>query len=173
MDPFLGEIRLFAGNYAPRGWALCNGQILPISSNTALYALLGTTYGGNGTSTFALPDYRGRVPVGQGQGPGLSPYSRGQTGGEVSHTLSQNEMAAHSHTLNADNSLANLTDPTNHQFGAGQLRTGYLYADGTNVAPFAPGSVGQAGNGQSHENRQAFLTLNFIIALQGVYPSRP
>ncbi len=172
MEPFLGEIRVFAGSFAPRGWALCSGQVLPISQNVALFSLLGVTFGGDGRTNFKLPDFQGRVPVGQGQGPGLSAYTVGQVGGEASHTLISSEMAAHNHPFNADNSGANQNSPANNMFGGGGRNNRY-FGDGTNAAPFAAGSVGSAGGSQDHENRQPYLTLNYIIALQGIFPTRP
>jgi microcystin-dependent protein len=166
MDPFLGEIRLFAGNFAPNGWALCNGQIMSIAQNTALFSLLGTTYGGNGQTTFALPDLRGRVPVHAGQGPNLSNYSLGQQGGVESVTLTTNHMPAHTHTLNASSNDETTNRPTNAVPAKGGVY------DGTLNTTMNPGVVGNAGGSQPHENLPPHLTLNYIIALQGIFPSR-
>ncbi len=168
-SPFIAEIILFAGNFAPRGWAFCNGQILPIAQNTALFSILGTTYGGNGQTTFALPDLRSRVPVHAGQGPGLSSYTLGQTGGVESVTLTANEMPAHSHT--ATNPAANV-DPTSNRPAANLAPArGGAYAP-TPAAQLAGPTVAPAGGSQPHSNVQPHLTLNYIIALQGIFPSR-
>lgn len=171
-DPFVAEIRLFAGSFAPRGWALCNGQLLPISQNTALFSLLGTTYGGNGVSTFALPDLQGRVPLQQGQGPGLSLYDLGQTGGEEAVTLIQSEMPSHTHVVAASATDGGDRSPANERFavGVGGLNQ---FAATPGGALLAPQAVSQAGGSQPHNNLQPYLTLTFIIALQGIYPQRP
>lgn len=169
MDPFVGEIRLFAGNFAPTGWARCDGQILPISQNTALFSLLGTTYGGDGRTTFALPDLRNRVPVHQGQGPGLSLRPLGEPGGSDSVTLLSTEMPAHTHQVRG------LPDPAESAVPAGKA-----LARGVNLTPYAgaanvamhPGAVNLAGGNQPHNNQAPYLTLTFIIALQGVFPPR-
>lgn len=167
-NPFLGEIRIFGFNFPPRGWAQCNGQLLSISQNTALFALLGTTYGGNGQTTFALPNLTARVPV--NTGPTTLP---GQAGGEGTHTLTMAELPAHGHSLNAS------TDFANNNVSAGALpaakpRGGrdFFAPPGGPVVPLDPGAIGATGTGQPHENRQPYLTLNFIIALQGIFPSR-
>ncbi len=164
-EPFLGSILLFGGNFAPQGWAMCDGQILPINQNTALFSLLGTTYGGNGVTTFALPDLRGRVPIGFGTGTGLSAYSEGQTGGVESVTLTSGQMPAHQHLQPASNG----DEGTNRPNGAVPARGG-VYATSSDGSSFAPTS--SVGAGQAHENRQPFLALNYIIALQGIFPSR-
>jgi microcystin-dependent protein len=164
-EPFIGSIVLFAGNFAPRGWAFCNGQILSIAQNTALFSILGTTYGGNGQTTFALPDLRGRVPVSQGQGPGLSNYSLGETAGVESVTLLQQQMPTHTHTQPASNGQ----QTTNRPNGAVPAQGG-VYAsagDGSALDPTSP-----AGGSQPHENRPPYLALNYIIALEGIFPSR-
>ncbi len=172
MDPFLASIMLFAANFAPRGWALCQGQLLLINQNQALFSLLGTTYGGNGQTTFALPDLRGRVPVGFGQGPGLTNILIGQVGGTESITLINNNLPAHSHSLNAvveagDNSL-----PT----GALLAHTGALdkeYKAGTTAnTTMHSSAIGMSGNSQPFANRSPYLGMNYVIALQGIYPSR-
>jgi microcystin-dependent protein len=164
-EPFYGEIVLFAGNFAPRGWAFCNGQLLPISQNTALFSILGTTYGGNGQTTFALPDLRGRAPISAGQGPGLDNYQLGQAAGEETVTLNVNEIPAHAHGQPATNA----DEGTNRPSNAVPARGG-VYAsasDGTQMAPTAA-----AGGNQPHDNRSPYLTVNYIIALEGIYPSR-
>jgi microcystin-dependent protein len=182
-DPFIGELKLVSFNYAPRGWAFCNGQLLAINTNQALFSLLGTTYGGNGVQTFALPDMRSRVPLGVGQAPGLSNYTQGQRSGEEAHTLTTTEIPAHIHTLVGDTTIAataNAATPAaGNSLGAGTgaLSTGpfpvniYGTAGGT-AAPQASGTIGNFGGNQGHENRQPFLVLNWIIALQGIFPSR-
>jgi len=179
-QPFLGEIEAFAFNFAPKGWAFCAGQLLPISQNTALFSLLGTFYGGDGRTNFALPDLRGRLANGFGQGQGLQLYNLGQTGGEESHTLVLGEMTAggHTHTINATNN--GTTGGTNVPSAAVTLGAGYSSPSGSPVAvniyssaapTIAMGSVGQVG-GQPHEDRMPFLALNYCIALQGIFPSR-
>ena len=173
-SPFLAQITLFAGNFAPRGWAFCQGQILPIAQNTALFSLLGTTYGGNGQTTFALPDLRGRVPIQPGQGPGLSPYSLGELGGVENVTLLQTQMPAHNHTTqvtsNASSAAATDTLP-NGNF----LASDNQYTNTSNAVMNATAvtvTVGIAGGSQPHENRQPYLAINFIIAMEGIFPSR-
>jgi microcystin-dependent protein len=166
-SPFLGEIRIFAGNFAPAGWALCNGQVLPISQNTALFSLLGTQYGGNGTSTFQLPNFQGSVPIQQGQGPGLSPYEVGEVGGQNSVTLFTSQLAAHIHPIGASSATANTAAPSSSTTLA--KTTASVYGTAVNMAPMASQLIG--GN-QPHENRQPFLVLTFIIAMQGIFPSR-
>lgn len=174
MDPFLGEIRMFAGNFAPRGWATCDGQILPIAQNTALFSLLGTTYGGNGQTTFALPDLRGRVPVHVGQGPGLSPYSLGQSAGSENVTLTSGQMPGHTHTLNASSAGGDAGSPQNAVSAMvtdtqGNAFNGYTASPNTTMSPQA---IAPAGGNQPHANIQPFLCLTFIIALEGIFPSR-
>lgn len=166
-QPFIGEIVMFAGNFAPRGWSFCSGQTLSIAQNTALFSILGTTYGGNGQTTFALPDLRSRVPIHPGQGPGLSSYSLGQQGGSENVTLTVPQMPAHNHTLNANNGASNDTIPTNAFFSEGGLYT-------TNAAnvQMNPATIGLTGGSQPHPNIQPYLAINFIIALQGIFPSR-
>lgn len=168
--PLLAEIRLFAGNFAPRGWAFCNGQILSISQNTALFSLLGTTYGGNGQTTFALPDLRGRVPISQGQGPGLPLYSLGEMGGEPNHTLIQTEMPAHNHTVQSNK--ATNADATSSRPNGRVPAAGGAYADTSDGSALQPDVIGAAGGSQPHNNMQPYLGLNYIIALEGIFPSR-
>jgi len=172
MDPFVAEIRIFAGNFAPRGWTFCNGQIMPISQNTALFSLLGTTYGGNGTSTFALPNLQGSAPMGEGQGPGLSSRFLGETGGAAAVTLTGTQIPSHSHTPSAVTGGGNSTSPANAVWASQAGRTPPpAYASTANV-PMGAGTIGSTGSGQPHNNMPPYLTLNFIIALQGVYPPR-
>ncbi|HEY0320626.1 MAG TPA: tail fiber protein [Pyrinomonadaceae bacterium] len=169
-EPFLSEIRIMSFGFAPKGWALCNGQFLPINQNQALFSLLGTTYGGNGQTTFALPDLRGKIPIHMGQG-----HTLGEVGGKESDTINLSTMPAHNHFLNASNSTG---DSNNPNFGG----TGFILAqDPGNVysnalqpgaATLNPGSVTNVGGSQAHENRQPFLTLCFCIALIGIFPSR-
>jgi microcystin-dependent protein len=170
MDPFVAEIRIFPFNFAPLGWAFCDGQILPISQNTALFSLLGTTYGGDGKSTFALPNLQGLAPMFYGQGPGLSLYDLGETGGSETVTLLQSEMPLHSHPVAA--SQADATD----RVPSGQLPAGGIgigqYATPTAVTGLSPKAVSPAGSGSPHNNLMPYLTLNFCIALQGVFPPR-
>ncbi|MEV6026343.1 tail fiber protein [Streptomyces sp. NPDC052036] len=153
--------------FAPNGWAMCNGQLLPISQNAALFSLLGTTYGGNGTTTFALPDLRGRVPMHSGQGTGLSARSLGESGGTENITLTTGRMPSHSHTLNG---VAGRQD-TNRVAGAAPSTGGY-YSTQTPGTAMHPAAIDATGGGQSHPNVQPFLCVNFIIALEGIYPSQ-
>lgn len=178
-QPYLGQIEAFPYNFAPNGWAFCAGQILPIAQYQALFALLGTTFGGNGINTFALPDLRGRIANGFGQGPGLANYNLGQAGGEEGHTLALTEMpvGSHNHTVTAVNN--GTTDGTNVPSGSVTLGSGYASEASSPVvniyssaAPtIAMGSLAPAG-GQPHENRMPFLGINYCIALQGIFPSR-
>jgi microcystin-dependent protein len=162
-EPFLSEIKIISFNYNPQGWAFCNGQFMPINQNQALFSLLGTTYGGNGQTTFALPDFRGRIPVHEGAG-----FTLGQKGGEEFHTLTTSEMPQHIHVFQTSLANADTPIPTNNTFGA----SNNAYAAATNLTAIHPATVSNVGGGQPHENRQPFLTLNFIIALQGIFPSR-
>ena len=166
-EPFIAQIMMFGGNFAPRGWALCNGQILPIAQNTALFSLLGVTFGGNGQTTFALPDLRGRVPVHPGQGPGLSNVGLGQSAGQETVTLTQNEAPQHNHGVAASNGGATASRPAGSFLAAGGS-----YATASDGTTMNPGMVGVAGGSQPHENRQPYLGVNFIIALEGIFPSR-
>jgi microcystin-dependent protein len=171
-DPFVAEIRIFGFNFAPTGWAQCNGQILPISQNTALFSLLGTFYGGNGQSTFALPNLQGSAAVHQGQGPGLSEYDLGQAGGEEAVTLITSEIPIHTHSLSANpNPGDNLVPgPT---ISLASSTGGSLYASGSPaLTQMAFQSLAPAGSSFPHDNMQPYLVVNFCIALQGVFPPR-
>lgn len=177
MDPFLGEIRLMGGTYPPKGWAFCNGQILAINTNQALFSLLGTTYGGDGRTTFALPDLRSRVVLGVGQGAGLQNYNWGQRAGTESVTLSSNEMPAHTHPLTGtvkEADEANSNEPAAPLYPATSRAT--QYSTGTPNASLngsaISGTTGSTGGNQPHENRQPVLAMNYCIATQGIFPSR-
>lgn len=171
-NPFLAEIRIFTGGFAPKGWAQCDGQLMSISQNTALFSLLGTTYGGNGTSNFALPNLQGCAPMQAGQGPGLSLRDLGETAGEQTVTLLQTEMPAHSHS--AQGAIGGgKSDPTSNAWASG-AKTGpdlYSASDANNVQ-MNPFGTSIAGGSQPHNNMTPFLGLMFIIALQGVFPAR-
>ena len=171
-DPFVAEIRIFPFNFAPKGWAWCDGQLLPLSQNTALFSLLGTTYGGNGKSNFALPDLQGRAPMHPGQGPGLSLHDLGETGGSETVTILESEMPAHSHSLNAVGGFNGTNnDPTNGvpaKADAGLLS----YTPSGPTLMMAPESIAPTGGDQPHNNLMPYLTYYFSIALQGVFPPR-
>ena len=170
-EPYLGEIRIFAFNFAPSGWALCNGQILSIQQNTALFSLLGTTFGGNGTNTFALPNFQSRVPIGAGQGTGLSTRSLGEMAGQEAVTLTAAENAPHSHQALCSSSDGNSYDPAGNYWSVdagGNPEYGLLPVAGS----MSPAATSVAGSSHPHNNIQPYLTLNFCIALQGIYPSR-
>lgn len=172
MEPFIAEIKLFAGNFAPLGWAFCEGQLLPINQNQALFSLLGTNYGGDGRTTFALPDLRGRVSVHPGAGPGLSQYRLGEKGGAETITLTAQQMPAHSHSLNANTENGDTSDTPGSSLADTRGRDNdYMKSGAVNTAMSAS-SIGSAGDGQAHENRQPYLAINYIIALQGIFPSR-
>ena len=169
-DPFVAEIRIFPFNFAPKGWALCDGQLLPISQNTALFSLLGTFYGGNGKDNFALPDLQGNTPMHPGQGPGLSLHDLGETGGSQTVTLLESELPAHSHSVSA--SQADSTDriPGGQQLATG-IGVGMYRAPGSPISLNAS-ALAPTGGGLPHNNMQPYLTLTFCIALQGVFPPR-
>jgi microcystin-dependent protein len=177
--PFLAEIRIFACNFAPLGWAFCDGQLMPIAQNTAVFSLVGTLYGGNGTTTFALPNLQGNFPIGAGQGVGLTPRLQGQTGGEATHTLTLTETPAHGHLIPTA-ATTETAGPANQYFAPGfmagtpPLPPANLYTPplGTPAVTMSSSAIQPAGGGQAHENRQPWLALNFCIALQGVFPSR-
>ncbi|HYC92386.1 MAG TPA: tail fiber protein [Thermoanaerobaculia bacterium] len=170
-DPFVAEIRIFPFNFAPKGWAWCDGQLLPLSQNTALFSLLGTTYGGNGKSNFALPDLQGRAPMHPGQGPGLSLHDLGETGGSETVSLLESEIPAHSHAMRAatqDNADVNLVTPTASFAGS----TGGTIYQTTSNTQMSANTLAPAGGDQPHNNLQPYLTFYFCIALQGVFPPR-
>lgn len=170
-EPFIAEIRIFAGNFAPRSWAFCNGQLLPVSQNTALFSLIGTTYGGDGRSTTALPNLKGRVPMHPGRGPGLTSRRLGQRGGSEMISVSEAQMPSHNHTAEASNDVATFNDPNNTRVLArGATRLSAFYnTSGTSVSMR---NLANTGGSQPHNNLQPFIAMNFIIALQGLYPSR-
>ncbi|HXA16536.1 MAG TPA: tail fiber protein [Thermoanaerobaculia bacterium] len=173
MDPFVAEIRIFPFNFAPKGWAFCDGQILPLSQNTALFSLLGTTYGGDGKSNFALPDMQGNAPMHPGQGPGLSLHDLGETGGSETVTLLESEMPGHSHTTMAFAAVGNRTTPAANAISRVTGSTPFVAGSPTPaLVPMSDSSIAPAGGDQPHNNMQPYLTLNFCIALQGVYPPR-
>ncbi|MGA2010076.1 MAG: tail fiber protein [Solirubrobacteraceae bacterium] len=174
MDPYIAEIRVFPYNFAPINWAMCNGQLLPISQNTALFSILGTTYGGNGTTNFALPNLQGAAVVGPGQGPGLAPYILGQVGGATTVTLTASQLAAHNHQLQARTGRGGAASATP---GPGSALTisdgGAAYAPGTSPpTPLSPAELSATGASQPHNNLMPSLTLNFCIALAGIFPPR-
>ena len=174
-DPFLAEIRMFAGTYAPSGWALCNGQLLPIAQNTALFSLLGTTYGGNGSSTFALPNLIGSAPVQAGQGPGLSVREAGESGGEQAVTLLTAELPPHTHLPDAYDARGDSGAPGGGYWARAGVSKGAtsMYSSAAATETMSPSAIGPAGGGQPHNNMPPYLCVTFIIALQGSYPQRP
>lgn len=171
-EPFIAEIRIFAGNFAPRGWAFCDGQLLPISQNTALFSLIGTTYGGDGRSTTALPDLQGRAPMHAGRGPGLTDRRLGQKGGTTTVTLLEAQMPGHNHSLLAANARAGVGSPNGNALNRSIGETVYQSPVTSTPANMASQMIGNQGGSQSHDNMQPYLALNFIIALVGLYPSR-
>ena len=171
-DQFLGEIRMMPCNFAPTGWAMCNGQLMAISQNTALFSLLGTTYGGNGSSTFALPNLQGRAIMHPGQGAGLSQRTLGETGGVTAVSLSTAQMPAHNHRLLASHNIGTTTSPANAAFAVGaNAKPLYGPASGSPGTMHAS-TLSSAGNGVPHDNMQPYLVMNFIIALSGIFPAR-
>jgi microcystin-dependent protein len=174
MDPFVAEIRIFCGNFAPKGWAFCNGQLLPISQNTALFSLLGTFYGGDGKSNFALPNLQGSAPLQAGQGNGLSLRDLGESGGEQTVTLLQTEMPAHNHGFQGDGAGGSIQSPSSNVFsGASRGRPGiYGPSSAPNNVTMNPFALSVVGGNQPHNNMPPFLSLTFIIALQGIFPAR-
>ena len=164
-EPFLSEIRIFSFNFPPKGWALCNGQLLPINQNQALFSLLGTTYGGNGQTNFALPNLQGKVPIHEGSG-----FTLGQAGGEYAHTLTQSEMPAHTHFVNASQTDGNTNTPTGNILAR---EVGNVYRPASaGLLAMNPAIISNVGGSQAHTNQQPYLTLNFCIALQGIFPSQ-
>ncbi|PXF28721.1 hypothetical protein WH50_24745 [Pokkaliibacter plantistimulans] len=179
MEPYLGEIRIFAGNYAPENWALCNGQLLAIVDYQALYALIGTTYGGDGRSTFQLPNMNGSIPIGQGQGTGLTNRVMGQSGGSQSVTLTEAQIPAHTHDLYCSSSTAISATPNQSLLFADTGSSSYLVytnpqqGQTTQDVEYNAQAIGVTGNSASHYNMMPYIGLNYIIALQGLYPTQP
>lgn len=169
MDPFVAEIRMFSFNFAPKGWAFCDGQLMPLAQNTALFSLLGTTYGGNGQSNFALPNLQGRAPMHPSQGPGLSLRNLGEVTGTETVTLLESEMPAHRHGVNMSVRPADTLNAGGLGFGTGNAM---YVAPPTNLLAMSPQAVTAAGSSQPHNNMMPYLTVNFCIALQGVFPPR-
>ena len=172
-EPFIAEVRIFAFNFAPRGWAFCDGQLLPIAQNTALFALIGTLYGGDGRTTFGLPNLKGRAALHPGSGPGLSSYTLGQRGGVDNVTLSTSQMPSHTHTLRCVEEIGEQGSLTNtvsvSRSAGGQL---FQTDSSANLVNMLSSSLPNAGGSQAHNNHSPILTLNFCIALQGIFPSR-
>jgi microcystin-dependent protein len=172
-DQFLGEIRVFGFNFPPTGWAQCNGQLLPITQNTALFTLLGTTYGGNGSTTFGLPDLQGSVAMQHGQGPGLSEYFLGELGGADSITLDASEIPAHTHAVRGQTGTGNLQEPSStRSLARSGGATIYTSNASTNLVPMAFQSLGVGGSSLPHDNVSPVLVMNFCIAIQGIFPPR-
>lgn len=171
-DPFVAEIRMVGFNFAPRGWAMCNGQLLPIAQNTALFSLLGTTYGGDGRSTFALPDLQNRAAMHPGQGPGLSQHDLGESGGSASQALISAEIPAHAHGLKAVAAPGTSTTPVNSGLARAPGTAALYGAASTINSTLAPSAINTSGGSAEHNNMQPYLVMNFIIALQGVFPPR-
>ena len=178
--PFVAEIRIFACNFAPTGWAMCNGQLLPISQNTALFSLLGTTYGGDGKSTFALPDFQGAAPMQWGQGPGLNDYVIGETSGQDAVTLITSEMPLHTHTMMVTTDAGTVAPSANNQLAKGQaggfqnpVTAKYYSTNNPNTFLNPASAMSIAGGSLPHNNLMPYLTLTFCIALQGIFPPRP
>lgn len=170
-EPFLAEVRIVGFNFAPRGWAFCDGQILPINQNQSLYSLLGTTYGGDGRTSFALPDLRGRAPMHVGSSNGAA-HLLGQKSGEETHTLSAAEMPQHDHVMHGTANTANSIDPSGHMPAQMPTSVGPLYRGDNINGKFASSSLANVGGGQAHNNMMPYLAINFCIALQGLFPSR-
>jgi microcystin-dependent protein len=169
-DPFVAEIRIFPFNFAPKGWAWCDGQLLPISQNTALFSLLGTTYGGNGKSNFALPDLQGRAPMHPGQGPGLSLHDLGETGGSETVSLLESEIPSHSHNVQFSDNVGEVNNPASNFYAP--PNSGRAYAPAASLTNMAPELLAPAGGDQPHNNLMPYLTFYFNIALQGIFPPR-
>ena len=172
-DPFIAEIRIFPFNFAPKGWAFCDGQLLPLSQNTPLFSLLGTTYGGNGTSTFGLPDLQGRAPMHPDQGPGLTDHDLGEQGGSDTVALLESEIPAHTHSLRANSATGDSPLPGGNSLARPGQTQIYQSTTNQNLVSMSPQALPPAGNSQPHNNLQPYLTFNFNIALQGVFPQRP
>ncbi len=165
-EAFLGEIKVISWNFPPKGWTFCNGQLLPINQNQALFALLGTTYGGDGRTNFALPNLQGRVPIHMGNG-----FTEGEAGGQTAHTLSISELPIHTHSINASSDAGSTTVPSTDKILASSLNQTYRAPDAA-LTSFLPSSISNVGGSQPHENMSPYLVLNFIIALQGIFPSQ-
>jgi len=172
MDPFVAEIRIFAFNFAPKGWAFCDGQILPLSQNTALFSLLGTTYGGDGKSNFALPDMQGNAPMHPGQGPGLSLHDLGETGGSDTVSLLESEIPSHSHGVSVSAGDGTDQSPVGEKLATGVGGISQYAPNSGALTQLSDNALAPAGGDQPHNNLQPYLTLNFCIALQGVFPPR-
>ena len=170
MDPFVGEIRMFGGNFAPTGWAFCNGQLLPIAQNTALFSLLGTMYGGDGRTTFGLPNLQARSPIHQGQGPGLTPRNVGEIGGSAQVTLTADQVPTHHHALQAASAAG--TGTRGGTVGLAPASAGVIYRAPTQQVNMGTSTIGYSGGSAAHNNQQPYLALSFIIALQGIFPPR-
>lgn len=172
MDQFLGEIRLFAGNFEPKGWAFCNGQLLTVSRYTALFSLLGTQYGGDGKNNFALPNFQGRAPLHHGQGPGLSDYRVGEPAGTASVTLLTTQIPSHTHVPNSQSATNGVANPTGAVWTSSAGLSGQKVYGSTPDTPMSPMAIQPQGGTQPHNNRQPYLGLHFIIALEGIFPPR-
>jgi microcystin-dependent protein len=171
MDVFIGCLLSCSWQYQTKGFAFCNGQLMPINQNQALFSLLGTVFGGNGVSTFGLPNLQGRTPIGFGNGSGLSPYVLGQVGGEAAHTLALGEMPQHAHTLSGNSATAGTDKITGNSPAVSPAGTP-IYGPSAGLALMNPASISKTGGNQPHENRQPFLVINWVIALNGIFPSR-
>ncbi|MCP4306839.1 MAG: phage tail protein [bacterium] len=172
-EPFIAEIRIFAGNFAPRSWAFCDGQLLPVAQNTALFSLVGTTYGGDGRTNFGLPDLAGRVPVHAGNGPGLTPRQLGESGGTETVTLTEAQIPTHSHQLQGVNNAGVVKTPSTEVAIARSTGTaGYQTDSSSNLVAMAADTIDDAGGTQPHDNMQPYLALSYIIALTGLFPSQ-
>jgi len=169
-EPFVGEIRMFAGNFAPRGWSFCDGQLLAVSQNDALFSLFGTIYGGDGRTTFGLPDLRGRIPIHAGSGPGLTPRRLGAKAGAENETLTVNQLPSHRHDLVCNKATATTNSPTGKILAEASLKTYYPQTDGPTT--LSSSMITNAGGSRSHTNLMPTLCVNFIVALVGIYPSR-
>lgn len=169
--PYIGEIRMFAGNFAPNGWAFCDGQLVPISENDALFTLIGTTYGGDGETTFALPDLRSRVPVHAGQGPGLSGYVMGESGGTEQVTLTASQLPGHTHVPTASSDAATASGPAGRVWAASANYRAFAPPQGAGATALSPGALAPAGGSQPHDNMLPYQAVSFIISLFGIFPT--